>query len=103
MIAMLALRPLAQSEQSAPRFGSDGALDRLKQLSPKLLFCCDGYQYGGRVFDRRNEVTKIITHLEELEHVVYLPRLNSNNHPTFLSAILWNELLIPFQGQADHL
>ena len=37
-----------------------GALDRLAQLSPKVLFCVDGYRYGGKDFDRRKELDHIV-------------------------------------------
>jgi acetoacetyl-CoA synthetase len=94
MIAMLATAAIgAVWAVCSPDFGSDGALDRLKQLSPKLLFCCDGYQYGGKAFDRRNEVSNIIDHLKELEYVVYLSLLNLSDHPTFSNAISWSDLL----------
>ena len=42
-----------------PDFGPRGVLDRFSQLTPKVLFCVDGYQYGGKPFDRRAEMTHI--------------------------------------------
>src|SRR6185437_979383 len=36
----------------SPDFGERGVLDRLAQLTPKVLFCIDGYRYGGK--DRKS-------------------------------------------------
>ena len=37
----------------SPDFGVSSALDRFRQIEPKVLFAVDGYSYGGKVFDRR--------------------------------------------------
>jgi acetoacetyl-CoA synthetase len=60
----------------SPDFGAQGALDRLAQLQPKVLFCVDGYRYNGKDFDRASELEKIVTGLPDLQHVVYFARLN---------------------------
>jgi acetoacetyl-CoA synthetase len=54
----------------SPDFGARGALDRLGQLEPTVLFCADGYRYGGRDFDRRSEVAEIVAGLASLREVV---------------------------------
>ena len=33
----------------SPDFGVQGVLDRFGQIEPKLLFCADGYLYGGNI------------------------------------------------------
>ncbi len=85
----------------SPDFGSEGALDRLKQLSPKLLFCGDGYRYGGKEFDRRAELAKIIDALTTLEHIVYLPLLKDGSNLPYAKAIAWNQLLNRFPVPAE--
>ena len=59
----------------SPDFGARGALDRLGQLEPAALFCADGYRYGGRDFDRRQEVAELVAGLPGLREVVALPVL----------------------------
>jgi acetoacetyl-CoA synthetase len=59
-----------------PDFGARGVLDRYSQLTPKLIFCVDGYSYGGKLFDKRVEIRQIIEGLPTLAHVVHLPYLD---------------------------
>ena len=39
----------------SPDFGVQGVLDRFGQIEPKVLFCADGYLYGGKAFDSPGE------------------------------------------------
>jgi acetoacetyl-CoA synthetase len=51
---------------SAPEFGVKSVLDRFQQIEPTLLLACDGYVYGGKRFDRREEVREIARALPSL-------------------------------------
>jgi acetoacetyl-CoA synthetase len=97
VIAMLATTSIgAVWTGCSPDFGWRGVLDRFRQLSPKVLFCADGYTYGGRTFDRRGELRQIAAGLDGLEHVVLVP---SPDHPGALWAsgaqrvVSWDALL----------
>jgi acetoacetyl-CoA synthetase len=95
MIAMLAATAIgAIWACCSPDFGSRGVIDRVQQLAPKVLFCVDGYRYGGKAFERKTELAEIVAALEGLEHVVHLPYLNSEDRtgPSD-GALLWNDLL----------
>jgi acetoacetyl-CoA synthetase len=95
MIAMLATTAIgAIWACCSPDFGSRGVIDRLQQLAPKVLFCVDGYRYGGKVFERKKELAEIIAALEGLEHVVHLPYLNAEDRggPSD-GSLLWSDLL----------
>jgi len=75
VVAMLASASIGAIWAScSPDFGWRGALDRFRQLSPKVLFCVDGYQYGGRWFDRSDELRQIVAGLDGLAQVIWLPR-----------------------------
>jgi acetoacetyl-CoA synthetase len=94
VIAMLATTSIGAVWAScSPDFGWRGVLDRFQQLAPKVLFCVDGYRYGGRGFDRRGELREIIGALDCLEHVIYLPYLDPAAAPPVDSAVPWEELL----------
>jgi acetoacetyl-CoA synthetase len=95
MIAMLATTAIgAIWACCSPDFGSSGVIDRIQQLSPKVLFCVDGYRYGGKAFDRKKELTEIIAALEGLDHVVHLPYLNALDHAGPCdNALPWSDLL----------
>lgn len=95
VIAMLATTSIGAVWASvSPDFGSRGALERISQLEPKLLFCVDGYRYGGKPFERKSELREIVGALDGLEHVVYLPYLNAQDRdPPRADAYYWEELL----------
>jgi acetoacetyl-CoA synthetase len=59
----------------SPDFGSQSVIDRFKQIEPKILFAVDGYQYGGRPFDRRVMVDELRGALSSLKKTVYVPYL----------------------------
>ncbi len=60
----------------APEFGTRSVCDRLRQIEPKLLVTVDGYRYGDKDIDRRDEVATIREQLPSLEHVVCVPYLD---------------------------
>jgi acetoacetyl-CoA synthetase len=95
IIAMLATTSIGAIWASvSPDFGTRGVLDRLNQLAPKVLFCVDGYRYGGKPFDRKNELKLITGGLSSLEHIIYLPYLNPADHePPCEKAVLWPQLM----------
>ncbi len=55
---------------AAPEFGARSVIDRFTQVEPKVLLAIDGYQYGGRDFDRRPVVSAIEAEIPSLERVV---------------------------------
>jgi acetoacetyl-CoA synthetase len=95
IVAMLATASIGAVWSSCgPDFGTRGVLDRYSQLAPTLMFCVDGYSYGGKPFDRRAEVRDIIGQLPTLKHVVYLPYLDDGDRtPITPGAQLWSDLL----------
>ncbi len=77
----------------SPDFGERGALDRFGQLAPKVLFCIDGYRYGGKPFDRRAELERILTGLPGLQRVIYLPYLDPGAPPPRSDVLPWAQVL----------
>src|SRR5688572_12073431 len=78
----------------SPDFGTPSVLDRLSQISPKVLFCCDGYQYKGKPFNRKQEVQAIIEALPSVEKVIYLPYLDKSDKVLPVpSAIMWQDVM----------
>jgi acetoacetyl-CoA synthetase len=77
-----------------PDFGARGVLDRFSQLAPKVMVCVDGYQYGGKRFDRRAEMARIAGELPTLEHVVLVANLDPDDQrPLRPGGLLWSELM----------
>ncbi|WP_330347074.1 acetoacetate--CoA ligase [Streptomyces sp. NBC_00582] len=103
-VAMLATTAIGAVWASAsPDFGSRGVVDRFGQLRPKVLFCADGYRYGGRFFDRRREARDIAQALPGLEHVIRVPcPADGDIPPASEGESLWDEVLDHPPVPAEH-
>ena len=77
VIAMLATTALGAVWSScSPDFGIEGVVDRFGQIRPKLLFCADGYAYGGKQFDCREKVRGVLERIDSIETLVLVPHLD---------------------------
>ena len=73
VVAMLGAVSIgAVFSSTSPDFGSAGVLDRFGQIEPTVLFAVDGYDYGGRHFDRRDVKAEIVAGLPTLRRTVTL-------------------------------
>jgi len=71
VVAMLGAAALgAVFSSTSPDFGAAGVLDRFGQIEPTVLFAVDGYEYGGRGFDRRDVRAEIEAGLPSLRRTV---------------------------------
>ena len=61
---------------AAPEFGASSVIDRFAQIEPKVLLAIDGYGYGGKLHDRRDEVARIAAEIPSLQKVVTLGYLD---------------------------
>ncbi|WP_295891699.1 acetoacetate--CoA ligase [uncultured Vibrio sp.] len=70
VIAMLATTSLgAIWTSTSPDFGSDSVIERFGQVKPKVLFCCNGYQFNGKSFSLKEKNQTIVHALDNLECV----------------------------------
>ena len=93
VVAMLATTSIgAIWTACSPDFGWRGVLDRFRQLRPKVLFAVDGYTYGGRAFNRREELRQITGGLDGLEYFVLLRYLGAHDGPE-LGGMTWQAML----------
>lgn len=80
----------------APEFGVQSVLDRLRQVEPAVLVAVDGYRYGSKEIDRREQVARIAAELPGLRQLVVLPYLATHPRdatPLPEGAIGWDDLL----------
>lgn len=93
VVAFLATASLGAIWSSAsPDFGTQSVIDRFKQIEPKVMFTVDGYQYGGKDFDRTEVVKNIQAELPTLEATIVIPFLhNDPSLNAFTSPLLWKE------------
>ena len=95
--AMLATTSLGAIWSScSPDFGVRGVLDRFGQIEPKLLFCADGYLYGGKEYDSQDKVREILAGLPTVEQCVVLDYLGT---PATAGKAL-AEFVAPFAAKA---
>ncbi len=81
----------------SPDFGAESAIDRFRQIDPKVFITADGYCYGGKDFDRMDLVARVQEALPSLVRTVVLPFLNSNpvveSLPKAGQTVLWTDLM----------
>lgn len=58
-------------------YSAKAALDRLGQLEPTVLVTADGYRYGGRVHDKRDDIAALREGLSSLGATVVVDRLGN--------------------------
>jgi acetoacetyl-CoA synthetase len=79
-VLMLATASLgAVFSSCAPEFGARSVIDRWQQIEPKVLVAVDGYRYGDKAIDRRDEVAAIRAALPGLAHVVTIGYLGTGD------------------------
>jgi acetoacetyl-CoA synthetase len=78
LIAFLASASIGAIWSScSPDFGASSVIDRFAQIEPKVMFCVDGYRYGGKDFDRLDAVAEIAAGIGGLERIVVVPYLSA--------------------------
>lgn len=92
--AMLAATSLGAVWSScSPDFGSEGAVDRLGQIHPRILFASDGYVYGGKRYDCSKRLAEICRRIDSIERVVVIPSASEPDLQGLRSARLYDEYL----------
>lgn len=75
--ALLACASIGAIWSSAsPDFGASGVADRFAQIEPTLLLAADGYQYGGKRFDRLPVLAELQRRLPTVRRTVVLGYLD---------------------------
>ncbi|WP_010677618.1 acetoacetate--CoA ligase [Bacillus timonensis] len=101
LVALLATTSLGAVWTScSPDFGSKGIIDRIGQVRPKVLIATLDYQYNGKPFDIRENISVVSKVLEDVSAIVTLskPMNISINHETKL--LSWEELC---ENDSTHL
>ncbi len=71
IIFMLATASLGAIWSScSPDFGTQGVLDRFRQIEPSILFAVEGYYYNGKTHDTLPRIAEIVDKLPSLESTV---------------------------------
>jgi len=94
-IAFLATNSLGAIWSScSPDFGLSSTVDRFQQIEPKVLIAVDGYQYGGKPYDKMDVVRDLRKALPTLEEVILVPYLDEEQTiNTIPDGMLWSDAL----------
>ena len=91
IITMLASSSLgAVFTSCSPDFGIEGILDRFGQSKPKILISCDGYGYGGKIFDIKKKTMEVRKSISSINELVFVDYLDKNNG---LDESSWNFII----------
>ncbi|MBK7142343.1 MAG: acetoacetate--CoA ligase [bacterium] len=94
VIAMLATTSLGAIWSScSPDFGLQGALDRLSQISPKVLIAADGYQYLGKQHSCLDVITHLVDQIPAIQHAFVVNNIGSDLSGTGDRIQRWDQLL----------
>lgn len=89
VIAMLATASIGALWSScSPDFGVNGVLDRFGQIEPRVLIAADGYRYAGKGIDTLERVRAIAAALPQLERLVLVPFLRSEDEVADVAATM---------------
>ena len=95
LIGLLATASLGAIWTScSPDFGAPAVIDRFAQVTPKVLIAVDGYVYGGKRFDRQQEVAAITAALPGLSNVIMVDYIGTSaGHPALaVPTVAWDAL-----------
>ncbi len=86
VVAMLAATSLGATWASCgAELGADAAVDRLGQITPRVLFSVDAYPYKEKQFDQLEKIKKLVAEIPSIETVVILayqdPNMNISDIP----------------------
>ncbi len=81
----------------SPDFGSQGVVDRFKQIDPKILITCDHYFYNGKKINILEKVNKVLEEIPSINEVLVFSynkkeKLNLNNFKDFDEVLNKSEL-----------
>jgi len=101
LIALLATASLGAIWTScSPDFGPASVIDRFAQIAPKVLIAVDGYVYGGKTYDRRDQVATIAAALPGLGAVIMINYAGTGavSAPSSAAVLDWDALPAADQG-----
>ncbi|MEO0436502.1 MAG: acetoacetate--CoA ligase [Pseudomonadota bacterium] len=96
VVAMLATVSIGGLwSNAAPEFGISTLKDRFSQLRPRVLLAADGYRFGGKLFDKRTELSSLLQELPEVATLIFLPYIACDAKPEAGAAkvLYWGELI----------
>ena len=100
--AMLATTSLGAIWSScSPDFGVEGVVDRFGQIEPKILFCADGYYYGGKRIETLEKSAAAVSALPSVSRTIVFPYAGEADN-LFPGAVHFDEFITSYPaGRID--
>ena len=74
----------------SPDFGVSSVIDRFSQVDPKVLVAVNGYQYGGKIFNKSEVVKQVISALPSLEKIIIIDRIGAEE---IEGTVTWEDII----------
>jgi acetoacetyl-CoA synthetase len=88
-VALLATISIGAVWSSAsPDFGASSVLERFGQIEPKILIAVNGYNYGGKAFDKSETVETLQNNIPSLLKTVIIPYFEGGKID-YRNSVLW--------------
>ncbi|MDX1403680.1 MAG: acetoacetate--CoA ligase [Woeseiaceae bacterium] len=77
----------------SPDLGTPSVLDRFAQLEPRFFVCVDGYRYGGKTYQREQQLRTLAGGLPSVESVLVIRNLDGDEQQgPVAESVFWDEL-----------
>ena len=77
----------------SPDFGTSSVIDRFQQIEPKILFAVDGYQYNGKIIDRRSTISELQQALPTVQKTVVVPYIfKDSDAGDYTNDMMWENM-----------
>jgi acetoacetyl-CoA synthetase len=92
-VALLATISIGAVWSSAsPDFGANSVLERFGQIEPKVLIAVNGYNYGGKAFDKSETVETLQNNIPSLLKTVVIPYFEGGKIE-YRNSVLWSQTI----------
>jgi acetoacetyl-CoA synthetase len=92
-VALLATISIGAIWSSAsPDFGASSVLERFGQIEPKVLIAVNGYNYGGKAFDKSETVETLQNNIPSLLKTVIIPYFEGGK-TDYRNSVLWSQTI----------
>jgi acetoacetyl-CoA synthetase len=92
-VALLATISIGAVWSSAsPDFGASSVLERFGQIEPKVLIAVNGYNYGGKAFDKSETVETLQNNIPSLLKTVVIPYFEGGK-TDYGNSVLWSQTI----------
>ena len=80
----------------SPEFGKLAIEERFSAIEPSFLIAVSHYQYGGKIFDKTDQIREIRTQIPSIKSIIWI---SENIFPLESGEVRWNDLQDLYQNE----